>query len=296
MTADSIAPVEADGLTRDYPTGLRGLKVRAVDGLSFRVEPGEVFGLLGPNGSGKSTTLRMLLGILRPTRGRCRLFGEDPGKAEVRARVGFLPESPDFYRFLTGRELVRFYGRICGMDRSRCERRVDAVVERVGLAGAADRPLRTYSKGMLQRIGLAQAIVHEPDLVILDEPTAGMDPIGAGMVAGLVRELRAEGRTVLLCSHLLTQVEAVCDRIAILYQGSLLVCGSLEELFSEGGRVDASIRDWRPELKPQLDEWLSAQGAQLEEVTAPRRRLDRLFMEHVESKRVESEVRTDGLP
>lgn len=174
MTDGTEAAVELEGLTKDFATGLRGVRLRAVDHLSLRIGGGEVFGLLGPNGSGKSTTIKVILGLLAPTAGACRVFGVPSERVESRVAVGYLPEAPNFYRFLSGRELVAFYGRICGLSGAKLAARVAEVIAWVGLTEAAERRVGTYSKGMLQRIGLAQALVHDPRLVILDEPTAGL--------------------------------------------------------------------------------------------------------------------------
>ena len=211
--------IEIRGLVKDFAVGLRGLRLRAVDHVSLVVRPGEVFGLLGPNGSGKSTTIKVLLGLLEPTAGACAVFGVPSGRVEARREVGYLPEAPNFYRFLNGRELVEFYGRMCGLSGPGLAARVAEVVALVGLAGAADRRVGTYSKGMLQRIGLAQALVHDPRLLILDEPTAGVDPVGSAEMAELILSLKARGKTVLITSHLLGQIEELCDRVAILDRG-----------------------------------------------------------------------------
>jgi ABC-2 type transport system ATP-binding protein len=205
--AGSPPAIEIHGLVKDFAVGLRGLRLRAVDHVTLAVRPGEVFGLLGPNGSGKSTTIKLLLGLLEPTAGGCAIFGVPSGRVEARRDVGYLPEAPNFYRFLTGRELVAFYGRMCGLASAALRERVDEVVALVGLAGAADRRVGTYSKGMLQRIGLAQALVHDPRLLILDEPTAGVDPVGSAEMANLILGLKARGKTVLITSHLLGQIE-----------------------------------------------------------------------------------------
>ena len=222
---------------KDFAVGLRGLRLRAVDHVSLAVRPGEVFGLLGPNGSGKSTTIKLLLGLLEPTAGECTIFGAPSGKVEARRDVGYLPEAPNFYRFLTGRELVTFYGRMCGLAGAALRERVDEVIALVGLAGAADRRVGTYSKGMLQRIGLAQALVHDPRLLILDEPTAGVDPVGSAEISELILALKARGKTVLITSHLLGQIEELCDRVAILDRGRLVAEGRVADLAGDQGRL-----------------------------------------------------------
>jgi ABC-2 type transport system ATP-binding protein len=273
--------IEVRGVIKDYAIGLRGVKLRAVDQLNLHIEPGQVYGLLGPNGSGKSTTIKMLLGLLEPTLGECLIFGVPSGRVESRRGVGYLPESPYFYRHLTGRELVRFYAKMCGMSGAIVGERVSDSLNAVGLTEAADRRVGTYSKGMLQRVGLAQALVHDPRLLILDEPTAGVDPVGSAAISQLILNLKARGKTILITSHLLGQIEEICDRVAILDRGKLIVEGAVGDLI---GRTDrqALIVDAMPE--PELDElraWLAARGRRLESVETPRARLDRLFLDRV---------------
>jgi ABC-2 type transport system ATP-binding protein len=283
----SVPPaVELSGLTKDFSLGLRGIRLRAVDNLSLAIKPGEIFGLLGPNGSGKSTTIKIILGLLRPTSGSCRVFGVLSERVEARIAVGYLPEAPNFYRFLSGRELVTFYGRICGLCGSTLAARVPEVIAWVGLAEAADRRVGTYSKGMLQRIGLAQALVHDPQLVILDEPTAGVDPIGAALITKLILELKARGKTVLITSHLLAQIEDVCDRVAILDKGSLLACGTVAALSTEG---KSSADTLNAAEQAELAQWLSVRGKTAAAIGGRSARLDQIFIERVERNRPQSE-------
>jgi ABC-2 type transport system ATP-binding protein len=268
-------------LVKDFAVGLRGLRLRAVDHVSITVRPGEVFGLLGPNGSGKSTTIKLLLGLLEPTAGGCAIFGVPSGQVEARRDVGYLPEAPNFYRFLTGRELVAFYGRMCGLAGADLRSRVDDVVALVGLAGAADRRVGTYSKGMLQRIGLAQALVHDPGLLILDEPTAGVDPVGSAEMAELILALKARGKTVLITSHLLGQIEELCDRVAILDRGKLVAEGDVAELAGAEGRMAFETGALPPEEIAALRAWLESRGRRLETVAPARRRLEDVFRARV---------------
>jgi ABC-2 type transport system ATP-binding protein len=273
--------IELRGLVKDFAVGLRGVKLRAVDHLSLRVEPGQVYGLLGPNGSGKSTTIKIILGLLEPTAGECAVFGVPGGRVEARLAVGYLPESPYFYRHLTGRELVQFYARICGLSGARVPARVAEVIGWVGLTEAADRRIGTYSKGMLQRIGLAQALVHDPRLVILDEPTAGVDPVGAAAISALILNLKAQGKTVLITSHLLAQIEDICDRVAILDRGQLILEGAVRELVGVADRQALVVEPLSPAQLGELRVWLAARGRTLEAVETPRARLDRIFLDHV---------------
>lgn len=228
--ASNEAAVELAQLTKDFSVGLEGLRLRAVDSLNLRIGRGQVYGLLGPNGSGKSTTIKLILGLLEPTAGHCRVLGVPCGQVEARRLIGYLPESPYFYSYLSGRELVRFYGRMAGLEGARLNARVAEVMAWTGLAAAADRRVETYSKGMLQLIGLAQMLVHEPELVILDEPATGLDPASVEAVNTLILNLKDEGKTVLITSHLTDQIQEVCDRIAILDRGRLIVECAVSDL------------------------------------------------------------------
>ncbi|MEX2044306.1 MAG: ABC transporter ATP-binding protein [Opitutus sp.] len=277
----AVAAIELRGVVKDFQVGLRGIRLRAVDHLDLRVEPGKVYGLIGPNGSGKSTTIKVLLGLTDPTRGESRLFGVSSSRVEARMDVGYLPESPHFHGYLSGRELVLFHGGLCGMRGARLRSRVEDVLAWVGLEGAAGRRLGTYSKGMLQRIGLAQALVHDPRLLVLDEPTAGVDPAGTATMVGLILKMKAEGRTVLIASHLLGQVEEICDRVAILDKGRLILEGSLEELTGRSDRRALLLDGMGDSEVAELKEWLEARGHAFETVAAPRDRLDRVFLGHV---------------
>lgn len=282
--SDEGVAIRTRGLTKDFPVRMRGVRLRAVDGLDLEVREGEVFGLLGPNGSGKSTTIKLILGLLRPTRGGSWILGVPSDEARARLSVGYLPETPYFHRFLTGRELVVYYGRMCGLDRRTAARRADDVLEVVGLEGAADRRLDTYSKGMLQRVGLAQAIVHDPRLVILDEPTAGVDPVGAEAIARIIKRLKEEGRTVVICSHLLAQVESLCDRVAILDRGRLVAAGTVDELVGESGAWTLTVEGIGPDLLPALRQWLEVHGGCLRAAGPARRSLEQVFLAHVRRK------------
>lgn len=277
----AVPAIAIAALTKDFPLGLRGVKLRAVDNLSFTVGDGEVFGLLGPNGSGKSTTIKVILGLLEPTLGTCSIFGVPSGETRSRLNVGYLPEAPYFYRYLTGTELVAFYGRICGLRGAKLRSRVQEVLEWVGLKDAGHRRVGTYSKGMLQRVGLAQAIVHDPRLVILDEPTAGVDPVGSAEISELILRMKAEGKTVLLCSHLLAQVEDLCDRIVILNRGRLILEGSVRELVGARDRTSIIVDKLDAAAQADVKAFLASKGVATHGFEEPRSRLDRLFLDHV---------------
>ncbi|HPD14871.1 MAG TPA: ABC transporter ATP-binding protein [Planctomycetota bacterium] len=225
--------VQTAKLTKVFRDFWRRPKVRAVDQLDFEVRRGEVFGLLGPNGSGKSTTIKILLGLLFPTSGSVRILGRPPRDVRVKARLGFLPEESYLYPYLNAPETLDFFGRLSGLSRHERRRRVGALIEMVGLSTARNRPLREYSKGMARRIGLAQALINDPELLLLDEPTTGLDPIGAREVKDLILELKSRGKTILLCSHLLAHAEDVCDRVGILYGGRLCVVGPVGDLLAQ---------------------------------------------------------------
>lgn len=277
----SSTAVKIENLTKDFSIGLRGVKLRAVDDLSLEVRDNEIFGLLGPNGCGKSTTLKIILGLIEPTIGKCSIFGVDSNRVRSRRDVGFLPEAPYFYRYLTGRELVRFYGRMCGVARAVVDERVEDTLKLVGMEAAAGRRVGTYSKGMLQRIGLAQAIVHDPRLVVLDEPTAGVDPVGSAAIAEIIVSLKARGKTILLCSHLLAQVEGVCDRVAIMNRGKLALAGPVEDLLSRSDSRSLVVEGLDEAALGEVRALIERHGATLQAVESPRITLDRLFLEQV---------------
>jgi ABC-2 type transport system ATP-binding protein len=218
-----------------------------VSGLELSVQSGEILGLLGPNGAGKTTTLKMMLSLLRPDAGEVRLFGRPPHDVEARRRLGFLPENPYFYDYLTAAEFLDLYGRLHGLGAAERKRRIATVIERVGLSGREGTPLRKFSKGMIQRLGLAQAIQHEPDLVILDEPMSGLDPIGRRDVRDLILAQRAAGRTVFFSSHILQDAEMLCDRVAIVFNGKLRSVGKLDELVARDAKwIEVTVRGVLP--------------------------------------------------
>ncbi len=281
---EKFPAIEIENLTKDFHVGMRGVKLRAADNVSFRVEQGEVFGLLGPNGSGKSTTLKIILGLLRPTSGVCRIFGKEGGDVGVRSRIGFLPEAPYFYGYLSGRELVRYYARMSGVPAEKIDERTEDALALTGMTDAAFRRVKTYSKGMLQRIGVAQAIVHDPDLVILDEPTAGIDPIGSAEIGDAIRTMKSRGKTVVLCSHLLGQIEDLCDRVAIMNRGRLVVSGTLDRILTQRGKQLAVIGAGTP-LTPELVEKLRERdGINIESVSYPRISLERYFLDNLKNR------------
>jgi ABC-2 type transport system ATP-binding protein len=277
--------VAVTGVTKVFPIPFRRRSVFAVRDLTLQVPPGQIYGLLGPNGSGKSTTLKIILGLVFPTRGKTEIFGRDSNLVESREAVGFLPENPYFYKYLTGRETLRFYGKLCGLRGARLSSRVEELLALVGLTSAGDRRLGGYSKGMLQRIGLAQALVQEPKLVVLDEPTAGVDPAGAREIRDLILDLKQRGITVLLSSHLLEQVQEICDRVGILANGILVREGPLGDLLAIENRTDLVFENASPALLGEIEALAAKSGARLLEQSRSRTSLERLFLEATQSSK-----------
>jgi ABC-2 type transport system ATP-binding protein len=277
----SSLAVDIQHLVKDFRLPLRGAKpFRAVNDVSLQIRAGEVYGLIGPNGSGKSTTMKALLGLVAPTSGTCSIFGKDSLKVDSRNDVGFLPENPYFYKHLTGAETLRFYGKLCDLRGKALEARIDELLELVDLRDARDRRLGGYSKGMLQRIGLAQALVQDPRLLILDEPTAGVDPIGSRQIRDLILRLRDRGKTVFLCSHLLEQVQEVCDHVGIIFQGKMVKEGRLEDLIAVENQTEIVLQDAGPELVAEIERMVGRDtAASWVRTGRPRTTLERLFLE-----------------
>src|SRR6476620_2984565 len=224
--------IEITNLTKDYEVGFwRKRKVRALDGLSLSIDHGQIFGFLGANGAGKTTTLKLLMRLIFPTGGSAQILGRDISDVSMHQRIGYLPENPYFYDYLTAREFLDYCGELFGLDRASRARRTEEMMTRVGLeAKSWDRQMRKFSKGMLQRVGLAQALINDPEIVFLDEPMSGLDPIGRREVRDLIASLKQDGKTVFMSSHILSDIEVLCDRVAILKRGSLSQVGHLDEL------------------------------------------------------------------
>ena len=237
-----------------------------------------MFGLLGPNGSGKSTTIKLLLGLLFPTSGRALVFGKDASEVTKNERIGYLPEESYLYKFLTAEETLDFYGRLFDMPAAVRKERVAALIEQVGLTWAKRRQLKEYSKGMTRRIGLAQALINDPDLVLLDEPTSGLDPLGTREMKDMILELKNQGKTVVMCSHLLADVEDVCDRIAILYQGDLKELGRVDDLLQVSEETLVRAKGLSKEAEKELQAVLAKHGGELLGVDNPRTTLEDLFL------------------
>ncbi len=287
--------VEAVGLTKIFRDFWMRTKALAVDDVDLQIHAHEIFGLLGPNGSGKSTIIKMILGLLHKTRGQLTVFGKPPEDVLIKKRIGFLPEESYLYQFLNARETLDYYARLFGLDRRTRRQRIDELLEMVGLAHVAHRPLGEFSKGMARRIGLAQALINDPDLLILDEPTSGLDPIGTRQVKNLILELGKRGKTILLSSHLLADVEDICDRMVILYAGRIRAEGTAEELLSDTRRTVIQAPRLAPETISRIEQVIQeSEGKGIDRVESPRQRLEQLFMDLVDRARRE-QLETAGV-
>ena len=279
---DESGPVvQVRRLTKLYRDFWGRVKVRAVEDLTFTVRPGEIFGLLGPNGSGKTTTIKLLLGLLFPTSGEAVVLGRPATDVHKNERIGFLPEETYLYKFLNAEETLHFYGRLFKLPPGERTRRVESLIRMVDLEKARKRPLREYSKGMTRRIGLAQALINDPDLLILDEPTTGLDPIGAGDMKDLLLRLKGQGKSILLSSHLLKDVEDVCDRVAILNAGRLQVLGAVSDLLAVKDVFQLQARGVDEATRARLLEVLAGSGAEVLEVGNASTSLEDVFRQVV---------------
>jgi len=273
--------VRTEGLSKTFFTGWSRKRVEAVVDLDLQVVPGEVFGLLGPNGSGKTTTTKMLLGLLRPSRGKAWVLDRPADDVGIKHRIGYLPEESYLYRFLDAEETLDFYGQLFGLPRKERRRRASELIEMVGLEYARKRPLKEYSKGMARRIGLAQALVNDPDFVILDEPTSGLDPIGTKEIKDLITSLRDQGKTVLLCSHLLADVRDVCNRIAILHLGRLKVVGEVTKLLEVSEITQITAKSVNQQTQESARRILTEGGADVLTIEHPTTTLEDLFLKTI---------------
>jgi ABC-2 type transport system ATP-binding protein len=291
-SADSAAmPIVAcQGLTKIFKDFWMRDRARAVDNISFEIRPHEVFGLLGPNGSGKSTTIKILLGLLRKTAGRVAVFGKPPTDVAIKRRIGYLPEESYLYPFLNARETLDYYGKLFELDHRTRTKRVDELLDMVGLTSAQFRMVNEYSKGMQRRIGIAQALINDPDFLILDEPTTGLDPIGTRQIKDLIIELGRRGKTVLLSSHLLSDVEDCVDRMIILYGGKVREEGTCESLLETSGRTSIEAESLDDETIAEIDRVIRARSGgnrAILRVSRPRQTLEELFLDIVEKAQSE---------
>ena len=288
---ENTPAVQINHLVKEFHSPFRKTKVRAVDDVSLTIMPGEVYGLIGPNGSGKSTTMKALLGLLAPSAGSCHVFGKNSLKTDSRQETGFLPENPYFYKHLNGEETLRFYAKLCGMQGKEVNQRVDEMLELVSLQGARKRRIGAYSKGMLQRIGLAQALIHEPRLLILDEPTAGVDPVGSREIRDLIVQLKERGVTVFLCSHLLEQVQEVCDHVGIIFNGKIVKAGPLDDLIAIEDQTEILVKNADERTLARIKAVITdSDNTEFIHMGKPRTTLERLFLD--EAKKSDAAMAT----
>ncbi len=285
--------VECIALTKVFQDFWGRDKVLAVDHVDLEIHPGEIFGLLGPNGSGKSTTIKMLLGLLYPTSGAARVFGKLPTDTAVKSRIGFMPEESYLYRYLNAYETLDYYGRLFKLDRIERRRRTEQLIDMVGLKRAGRRPVGTYSKGMARRIGLAQALINDPDLLILDEPTTGLDPVGTRQIKDVIEVLGERGKTVLLCSHLLADVEDVCDRVAIMYGGRCQAMGAVGDLLERRDVTEITADRLDEQTIQKVRQIIEQSGNRVMGVHHPTDRLEALFL-RVVSQAQREKLETSG--
>jgi ABC-2 type transport system ATP-binding protein len=276
MSTESV--IQIQNLTKIYRDFWGRKKVRALNSLSLDVHQGEVFGLLGPNGSGKTTTMKLLLGLLFPTEGEIKVLGRPAADVEKNERIGYLPEESYLYRFLNAEETLDFYGRLFDMPGAQRRARANDLIKLVGLEGARRRQLKEYSKGMTRRIGLAQALINDPDLVLLDEPTSGLDPIGTREMKDLILRLRQQGKTVVMCSHQLADVQDVCDRIAILYAGELKLLGKVDELLQEQDETQLLTSPLSENAVKEIQQVIERHGGKMHKIDHPTVTLEDLFL------------------
>ncbi len=273
--------IETRSLSKVYRDFWGRKKVQALKPLDIDVRKGEIFGLLGPNGSGKSTTIKLILGLLFPSSGRAFVFGKEATDVTKNERIGYLPEESYLYKFLNAEETLDFYGRLFDMPASVRRQRTEELIQMVGLQKARRRQLREYSKGMTRRIGLAQALINEPDLLVLDEPTTGLDPIGSREMKDLILKLRDQGKTILMCSHQLADVQDVCDRIAILHQGDLKELGRVDSLLKVRDVTEVHARGLSEEAKREIAEVIKKHGGDLVQMDNPTTTMEELFLDIV---------------
>ncbi len=289
MAATEQYAIETVSLTKIFPDWWGRAKVIAVEDLNLQIRPNEIYGFLGPNGSGKTTTIKMLLNLLHPTKGAAFVMGGTISDPKISSRVGYLPEESYLYKYLTSRETLDFYGRIFGLPAEVRKARIETLLEMVGLSGMGNRQIGTFSKGMARRIGLAQALINDPDLLILDEPTSGMDPMGTRQMKDLFVELTKRGKTILLCSHLLADVEDVCDRIGILYGGRMQVEGTVKELLQQRDETQIRIGKLSDQTLGKIKDIAAADGNEVD-VTHPMEKLESFFVNIVAKARQESQA------
>ena len=276
------AVIETQQLTKVYKDFWGRPRHKGLENLSISIEPGEVFGLIGPNGSGKTTTFKLLLGLIFPSSGTARLLGQPPTDVAVKSRLGFLPEESYLYRWLNADETLDFFGRLFNLDRATRKKRADELIERFGLSHARHRPIREYSKGMTRRVGFAQCLINDPEVVIMDEPTSGLDPISSRQIKDLILELKRRGKTVLLSSHLLADVQDVCDRICILHQGQTKVYGAVKDILVQRDSLTMTFKGLSDDARRRIEEIAKAEGAGLVRAENTLETLEDVFLRTVQ--------------
>lgn len=286
--------IETRGLTKTYRDFWGRPKVRALNALDLEIRRGEIFGLLGPNGSGKSTTIKLVLGLLFPTAGQALVFGNDAVEVTKNERIGYLPEESYLYKFLNAEETLDFYGRLFDMPAAVRKQRIEELITMVGLNRARKRQLREYSKGMTRRIGLAQALINDPELLLLDEPTSGLDPIGAREMKDLILKLRDQGKTIVMSSHMLADVQDVCDRIAILHEGELKELGRVKDLLTVQDVTQVRMKKLPPEAEAELKALAEKYGSSLLAIDQPTLSLEELFLNIVRESEARPGRRASG--
>ena len=276
--------IQTRNLTKTYRSFLGRTEVKALEDLSLEIPRGEIFGILGPNGSGKTTTIKILLGLLFPTSGSAHILGKPATDVAVKAKIGFLPEESYLYKFLNADETLDFFGRLFHLDRKTRKKRTDELIEQFGLEHARKRRLKEYSKGMIRRVSFAQALINDPELVILDEPTSGLDPISSRQMKDLILDLKRKGKTIFLSSHLLADVQNICDRIAILHQGKLRKLGSVKEILQQDSSFTMTFENLSEETKAKIESLAGESGARLVQSEKTRESLEEIFLQTIEEK------------
>lgn len=278
------AIIKTENLTKVYKDFWGRPRTQALADMNLEINEGEIFGLLGPNGSGKTTALKLMLGLISPTRGNVTLMGKSPKDVSLKSRIGFMPEESYLYRFLNASETLHFYGQLIGLKGGTLSERVDRVLRIVGLDKARTQPLREYSKGMSRRMGLAQVLLKEPELCILDEPTIGLDPVGASEIKDIIRQLKKEGKTVLFSTHLLSEAEPICDRIGILYQGRLITMGALQDLLGLRDEIELVVKGIPREGEEEIRDFVQRRGGSLVSLARAREKLEEFYIRTVSRK------------
>lgn len=281
---DKFAVIEAENLTKIYQIPFSHYRIKALDNLNIKVNRGEIFGFLGPNGSGKTTTMKIFLGLISPTNGDAWVLGKKSNDVAVKGRIGFLPEESYLYRFLSAEETLDFYGRIFKIPREERKKRISELIDLVGLNNAKKRPVKEYSKGMARRLGFAQALINDPEVIFLDEPTTGLDPIVSRNVKDIILDLKKQGKTIFMSSHLLADVENICDRIAILHLGKLQKVGLMKELVSRQDVSEISMKGLTPVLEKSIKELIKDNNAELLYIHPASETLETLFLRTIKTE------------